>query len=95
MKTAVKISIVNVGLFLGCIVALFLVPPTTPTTTFCVVCLSTILIANIVVFVVPRLRTRGGPEPPNHFRSIAIWTLLFLFLILQFMSRYLHFNWLN
>ena len=87
-----KVLAVNVGLLLGCLVALSIAPAKTPLATFLLICLGAVLAVNIVVFLRPirseaaRLSLRG-----DKFQSATIWILLALFLLLAFlMTRVEH-----
>jgi hypothetical protein len=72
----------NVGVVLGCFLALYLVPDTTPMWFFALMCFVAIVAINLSFFLGPRLRKKTGtPTKASAFRSVMIWTMLVLGLL--------------
>jgi hypothetical protein len=45
------ITIIEVAMILGCVIAAFTVPPSAPLRTFLLICVGTIVVCNILLFI--------------------------------------------
>jgi len=91
MKRVGKILLVNSSLLIGCSIALFIVPPSTPLKSFLFVCLGAAIFTNAVIFVRPAIRKgTASARRTDKFQSITIWVTLFILLawILAISSSY-------
>ena len=90
MRRAVFVAIFEAGVIGGCVLAFFLVPPTTPIRTFLIICASCFALANVLLFI--RLRKPASsvtPEPKaDNSKAYIAGSLGLLLIIWQLYERY-------
>jgi hypothetical protein len=89
MKVVRKVLIVNVGTFLGCILALLLVPDNTPFLLFAACCALAFVAMNVWIFVIPRFRrTDLQNSSKGHSSSSIAWWVIGAMLLADFFLKY-------
>jgi hypothetical protein len=98
MSRALFISIFEIAVILGCIIAAFTVPPSTPLKTFLWICAGAFIVANVLLFMaLPGKSSHQGLEQrreqqmdrkPNYFRMYFAGIIGVLLLLWQLYERH-------
>src|SRR5690349_7015390 len=91
VKTSSKIVLVNIGLLVGCVGMLFVVPPQTSLKIYGLICVITIALINIVVF--PRLSQNRASVSSLRSKKmnqglVFVWVLFALSLALTWWLKH-------
>jgi hypothetical protein len=94
MPRAVFIVIFEVAAVLGCVMAMFLVPPSTPLKTFLWICVGALICANVLLVFGMRAqsRRRSNDQPAARRNSWMLWPLTIFFWIWIFWKLYERFG---
>jgi hypothetical protein len=87
------VTIIEVAMVLGCLTAMFAVPATTPLKTFVWICVSMIVLGNIMLFAKFRKGSTSGPTdtPTTMLDKVRPWILtglMLLYLLWQVLKRW-------
>jgi hypothetical protein len=87
------VTIIEIAMVLGCFTAMFVVPPTTPLKTFLWICVSIVVVFNIMLFA--KLRKASSSErtiaPTTTLDRVRPWILtglMLLYLLWQVLKRW-------
>ena len=88
MRTLRNAVIIDIGILLGCLVALYLSPDWTPLWFYALACFVAIVAINLAVFLGPRLRKKTGTSAKtNSLQSVTVWIILALGLLAIILRR--------
>ncbi len=81
MKKRYLFPLINISAVIGCVLAVFTVPPETSIKVFSFVCLGVIIVLNILVFLKVRARQKPGyvAKPPDKLATIVVWVVCLAF----------------
>ncbi len=91
MKLVVRILIYNLAILVGCFLAMLLVPDNTPYPIFFGCCALMFVVINVVLFIVPRYRSKQQKKASeNHSSSPIVWWVIGAVLFANFLLKYGH-----
>jgi len=80
--------VLNMGVLLGCLIALYLAPGTTPIWVFALACVGYAIAMNLAFFLGPRLRKIfGTPAKTRASRTVEVWIITVLCLLALILMR--------
>jgi predicted membrane channel-forming protein YqfA (hemolysin III family) len=90
LPRAVLVAIIETGMVLGCIVALFTVPDTTRLSTFLFICCGTLILGNILLFRALKkpIDLNRKVEKTDTATQICLFALIFLPLLWSLYEKY-------
>lgn len=80
-----RLSVLNIGLVVGCAAALFIVPPSTSLRLFVWSCTGVLILSNIWVVVAARRRKATAAIGRDRFQQWGIWIALAFLILLMFL----------
>lgn len=80
-----RVVLLNVCFAVGCVVALFIVPPNTSLRLFLWICIGSIIVFNAAIVVVPKIQRAPADARRNWFGRWQIWIALAFLLLLEFL----------
>ena len=86
MSTVAKTVLFEVSMVLGCCVAAFTVPRSTPIRTFVIICVAALIFGNIMLFAALR-KPRDPARKVNYTRLYIAASVSLLYLILSFVWK--------
>lgn len=87
MGKILKIVVINLSCLIGCVLAIFLVPARIDLAVFLLICIGSFALINAAVFFRPKTSNLAQANRTDKFRSVTIWTVIILSLVLGLLAR--------
>ena len=90
-----RLVVLNIGLILGCIGALFIVPRSTSLKLYLWICAGILVLPNAAIATAKIRRIGGSDQPGAQSRSLPwqFWVVVVLLIVLMFLLNHGYWNW--